>query len=199
MNNHIDIKQNINESIRKWKNSYLYFTSILNSIHLVIIIIDNNGRIKLTNPAADKAWEWDSRECSGKHIQELDWGDSPGKLEYYLAEAKKTAERQSLETFHFKRKDGSERFFHLDFVPLLDELDRTTGTIIIGTDITEKKELEREKQLLEGLLPICSYCKKIRHGHNEWTVMEKYIRDHSEARFTHSVCPQCMEKHFPSS
>ncbi len=53
--------------------------------------------------------------------------------------------------------------------------------------------LARVKQL-QGLLPICSYCKKIRNDSNYWQQVEGFIRDHSEAKFTHGICPDCFEK-----
>jgi YesN/AraC family two-component response regulator len=50
---------------------------------------------------------------------------------------------------------------------------------------------------LSGMLPICSSCKKIRDDKGYWTQIENYIRDHSEAEFSHSLCPDCMEKLYP--
>lgn len=50
-------------------------------------------------------------------------------------------------------------------------------------------------RFLEGFLPICSFCKKIRKG-NDWASLEKYMSDHSEARFSHGLCPECAEKHY---
>ena len=50
---------------------------------------------------------------------------------------------------------------------------------------------------LEGLLPICSQCKKIRDGHDNWHSMELFIEDHSEAEFTHSICPECAKSLYP--
>ncbi len=47
---------------------------------------------------------------------------------------------------------------------------------------------------LEGIIPICSYCKKIRDDHNSWQQLEKYISDHSGALFSHSACPACLEE-----
>ena len=44
---------------------------------------------------------------------------------------------------------------------------------------------------LQGLLPICSYCKRIRTDENYWQQVEDYIADHSAARFTHGICPGC--------
>ena len=46
-------------------------------------------------------------------------------------------------------------------------------------------------KLLQGLLPICSYCKKIRNDQNYWQQVETYIAEHSEAQFSHSICPEC--------
>jgi sigma-B regulation protein RsbU (phosphoserine phosphatase) len=47
---------------------------------------------------------------------------------------------------------------------------------------------------LQGLLPICCYCKKIRDDQNYWQQVESYISSHSEAQFSHGVCPECFEK-----
>lgn len=48
---------------------------------------------------------------------------------------------------------------------------------------------------LHGLLPICSYCKKIRNDQDYWQQIETYVADHSQAEFTHGICPDCVEKH----
>jgi PleD family two-component response regulator len=53
--------------------------------------------------------------------------------------------------------------------------------------------LARVKQL-EGIIPICMYCKKIRDDLNSWQQLEKYISEHSEAMFSHGICPECAEK-----
>jgi len=47
---------------------------------------------------------------------------------------------------------------------------------------------------LTGLLPICSYCKRIRSDHDYWEQVESYITEHTDALFTHGVCPSCMAK-----
>lgn len=50
---------------------------------------------------------------------------------------------------------------------------------------------------LSGLLPICSSCKKIRDDKGYWNQIESYIREHSEAEFSHSICPECSKKIYP--
>ncbi|MCJ7540367.1 MAG: hypothetical protein MUO88_11965 [Desulfobacterales bacterium] len=54
-----------------------------------------------------------------------------------------------------------------------------------------------EIKMLSGLLPICSSCKKIRDDKGYWNQIESYIREHSEAEFTHSICPECSKKLYP--
>jgi len=59
-----------------------------------------------------------------------------------------------------------------------------------------KAALSQVKKL-SGLLPICMYCKKIRDDKGYWNQIEAYIDNHSEAQFSHSICHECAEKHYP--
>ena len=52
---------------------------------------------------------------------------------------------------------------------------------------------------LQGLLPICSWCKSIRDDKGYWNRLESYIRDHSSAEFSHGICPSCSKLHYPTS
>jgi len=54
-----------------------------------------------------------------------------------------------------------------------------------------------EVKTLQGLLPICAHCKKIRDDQDNWQPMESYISQHSAAKFSHGVCPDCLLKHYP--
>jgi len=61
-------------------------------------------------------------------------------------------------------------------------------------------ELQRalaEIKTLRGIVPICASCKKIRDDHGYWSQVEVYVRDRTEAEFSHSVCPECMKKLYP--
>jgi hypothetical protein len=51
---------------------------------------------------------------------------------------------------------------------------------------------------LSGLLPICSSCKKIRDDTGYWNTLERYISEHSDAEFTHGLCPECVQRLFPN-
>lgn len=54
-----------------------------------------------------------------------------------------------------------------------------------------------EIRTLRGILPICMHCKQIRDSDGHWVRLEKYVEEHSEAEFTHGLCPQCHSKHYP--
>jgi len=69
--------------------------------------------------------------------------------------------------------------------PLIENLAQTVAEL--------EDALARVKQL-SGLLPICASCKRIRDDQGYWTQIESYIRDHSEAEFSHSICPECIKK-----
>ncbi len=60
--------------------------------------------------------------------------------------------------------------------------------------ITELEAALAEVKQLSGLLPICAYCKRIREGEDYWQAVENYIVGHSQAQFSHGVCPECFEK-----
>jgi hypothetical protein len=68
--------------------------------------------------------------------------------------------------------------------------------LIIDRTAKQTRELTKEVNLLEGLLPICSFCKKIRDDSNNWQPMEKYISERTEATFTHGLCPDCAARHY---
>jgi len=64
----------------------------------------------------------------------------------------------------------------------------------------QRRELEKalEKvKTLQRLLPICSFCKNIRNDDGSWSELEVYFQNHSNAEFTHSICPDCAKKHYP--
>jgi phosphoserine phosphatase RsbU/P len=64
----------------------------------------------------------------------------------------------------------------------------------LGQRVAELESALRQVKQLHGLLPICSYCKKIRDDHNYWQQVEAYVSSHSNAQFSHGVCPDCYER-----
>ncbi|MFH0784090.1 MAG: cache domain-containing protein [Pseudomonadota bacterium] len=56
---------------------------------------------------------------------------------------------------------------------------------------------QKRIETLRGIIPICSYCKEIRDDKGYWNQVEAYVAKYTDARFSHSICPKCMKKHFP--
>jgi hypothetical protein len=73
------------------------------------------------------------------------------------------------------------------------------GLVIINAQRLEKTIIDANKEIktLRGFLPICSYCKKIRDDKGFWNQIETYVKDHSDAYFSNSICPECAKKHYP--
>ena len=57
----------------------------------------------------------------------------------------------------------------------------------------------QELRILSGLLPICSFCKKIRNNEGIWEPLEKYITERTDSTFTHGMCPECRDQHYPET
>lgn len=105
---------------------------------------------------------------------------------------------------------GRPRYVEVHGYPVLDGRGEVVQMIEYSLDITPRKELEMERtelitslqeslarvNVLSGLLPICAACKKIRDDQGYWTQIEAYIRDHSDAQFTHGMCPECTKEWF---
>lgn len=98
--------------------------------------------------------------------------------------------------------------FHGMFWPVpLSVLDASINTLIrilvlggaaflVSRTATQTQELAKRVNVLEGFLPICSFCKKIRDHNNSWQPLERFISDRSNAQFTHGFCPDCGQRHY---
>src|SRR5439155_6634673 len=105
-------------------------------------------------------------------------------------------------------KDHSRFIASLVITALADQTGNFTGYLGIFRDISLRKSLEgeREKLILElknaltevktlsGLIPICGWCKNVRNDSGYWQSVEQYVHAHTEATFTHGICPECKEK-----
>jgi len=80
---------------------------------------------------------------------------------------------------------------------LLDFRDELELRVKIRT--IELKKAFAEIKTLRGILPLCSFCKKIRDENGYWEQADAYIDKHSQADISHSVCPECMRKHYPEA
>ena len=105
-------------------------------------------------------------------------------------------------TYRLRRFDGVYRWIFDRGVPFHDSEGQFRGYIGSCIDVTERREAqealkkaqEAEIQKLRELLPICSYCKKIRNDRNYWEQIETYMSHHTNIEFSHGICPDCATR-----
>ena len=116
----------------------------------------------------------------------------------------------TVESAKYKTKEGTNTFL-ISARPFKDAEDNLIGVVESFQNISARIKAENVKaelidelqealdrvNLLGGLLPICASCKKIRDDKGYWNQIEIYIRDHSEAEFSHGICPDCAKKLYP--
>lgn len=98
--------------------------------------------------------------------------------------------------------------YEIVYSPIFDSANEISGLSVFLNDVTEKVQLEEEKntlidslknalneiKVLEGVIPICSYCHKMRNDKGAWDKLESYISSRSGAQFSHGICPDCLPK-----
>jgi hypothetical protein len=82
-------------------------------------------------------------------------------------------------------------------VPLTNAAIRIAVLSVVAVLVSRYRAAERRVQMLQGLLPICMFCKKIRDENDHWQPLESYIGERSEASFSHGLCPECGRRHYP--
>jgi len=76
---------------------------------------------------------------------------------------------------------------------------KLTNPIVTGYNetVAQLESAQEEVKTLRGILPICSYCKKIRDDEGIWNQVEEYVQKRSDANFSHGICPECVQRYFP--
>lgn len=108
---------------------------------------------------------------------------------------------------------GKKRYLIFDASPIHHADGKLLGVVQTLQDITVLKQMEEEKERLNcelrealneiktltGLIPICAACKKIRDDKGYWNQLENYLEEHSDAVFSHGLCPECFKEYFPEA
>jgi PAS domain S-box-containing protein len=187
-----------------------YLAAIVDSAEEAIIGQNMDGIITTWNLGAARLYGYEANEIVGQPTlkivpPELQQEDSALLQKLLRAEA-----AEPLETVRM-RKDGTHVNVCMTVSTIRDAEGRVIGASSIGYDITERKKIEDERlhlishlnetlskvKTLSGLLPICASCKKIRDDQGYWQKLEVFVRDHSQAEFSHSICPDCMKLLYP--
>ena len=169
-----------------------------------------DGTITSWNSGAERIFGYSAEEVIGRSISLLTPPDRAAEAADVLDRIRRAEHVGHFETQRI-RKDGQPIHVSLSVSPIKEMETRVIGASVIARDITESKRIreEREKllcelqqamskvKLLSGLIPICANCKKIRDDKGYWNHVEVYIRTHSEADFTHGICPTCLQELYP--
>ena len=181
--------------------------AIVDSSEDAIIGKTLEGIVVSWNRGAERIFRYTAEEVLGQPITALIPPDRSDEEPKVIERLRRGEHIEHFDTMR-RRKDGEEIAVSLTISPIKDEAGTIIGISKIARDISErqraKEELERlvrdlmdalaQVKTMKGLLPICSSCKKIRSDENYWKNIETYIEEHSEASFTHGICPDCVQK-----
>jgi PAS domain S-box-containing protein len=193
----------------------LFRIQLLESMPVGLWIVNGKGRLMHTNKEGLAIWGGDPKEDPAKESRSrlfhhgTDIEIAPN--ERPVVRAVQFGDTRKNEVLDIVTGDGVKRVISSSIAPVRDRMDRIQGAVVVNQDITEAKMLEKEREdlirsleearanikILSGLLPICASCKKIRDEKGAWEQMERYIHTHSEAEFSHGICPDCMHKLYP--
>lgn len=148
----------------------------------------------------------------GMHYQRYCTTESVMKISKMLREISSPEKPEKRIDFEIICKNGKIIIVEASVTILLDQVGEPAGLRFVTRDVTERKKAQEEREklirelrealasvkILSGLLPICSCCKKIRNDEGYWEQIESYIRDRSDADFTHGICPECRKKLYPN-
>ena len=176
--------------------------------HAILITRLSDGKMIEVNQGFTTMTGYSSAESVGRTTSELNLWERPGDRALVLDRLAREGKIENA-AVNFRRKSGE--LFPSLYSAAIIQIRGERCLLSSVTDITEHtreaKERERllaerekalsEIRVLSGLLPICSCCKKIRDDKGYWSQIESYIHSHSEAQFTHGICPDCAKKVYP--
>lgn len=193
----------LSQSEKKYKG---LFTENLSGFALHEIICDDGGqpvdyRFLAVNPAFEKFTGLKAEDIIGRTVLEV----MPGTEDYWIKNYGKVA--LTGEPIHFENySSATDAYFAVSaYRPAEKQF------ACVFQDVTENKKLSREREeiisklqgalteikTLRGIVPICAYCKQIRDDKGFWNQVEAYVSQHTNAEFSHSICPTCLKGHYP--
>jgi PAS domain S-box-containing protein len=173
----------------------------------MLCCLDFNMHFRRLSPAWERTLGFTREELMSRPFMDFVHPDDRERTLKQNADVRSGGQALSFEN-RYLCKDGSYRWFRWNAAP------HSTQKVIysVARDITESKRAEEEREelvrelqtalaevnTLREILPICSYCRKIRDDGNFWHNVEDYISQHTTSLFSHGICPSCMETHVES-
>jgi len=187
-----------------------YLAAIVDSSAEAIVGQTVDGTITTWNAAAERLYGYSAEEAVGQSVSIIVPEGRRFEAENLQASLQQVLVVDPLETERVG-KEGKSLDVCLTMSAIRDVNGHIIGASSIAYDVSERKRMEEERtqlishlsdtlskvKTLSGLLPICASCKKIRDDQGYWQKLETFVRDHSNAEFSHSLCPDCMHKLYP--
>jgi PAS domain S-box-containing protein len=169
----------------------------------MLCCLDFNGYFKRLNPAWERTLGFTLAELMSRPFIDFVHPDDRERTLEQNRRVRAGGKALGFEN-RYLCKDGSFRWFLWNAAP--DTFGETIYSV--ARDITDRKRADDERdrlvqelrtalaevKTLRAILPICSYCKKIRDDENYWQSVEAYISRHTNATFSHGICPACFER-----
>jgi len=188
------------------KAGELYKSLFENSRSVMLIVHPENGEIIDANASACKYYQCTKQKITSMSIMDINTLSSD-QIHEEMQNAK--TEKRNYFNFQHKLSSGEIRDVEVYSSPVMLAEQKVLFSII--HDISERKGIEKEREkliaklekaleeikVLRGILPLCSFCKKIRDTKGAWEQVDDYIHHHSEADISHTICPECMKTHYP--
>jgi hypothetical protein len=162
------------------KQAHEQLLIVLNSLDAIVYVADMNSYEVLFINTYTEIIHPEDREKWRSHIHAVPQNGEVEAIEFRII-----------------TKNGETSWIHHVCRSVFSKDGKNLGVRGSNRDITKRMLLKKEIKVLRGFLPICASCKKIRDDKGYWNQIESYIRDHSEAQFSHSICPDCVKKLYP--
>lgn len=187
-----------------------HLAAIVHSCDDAIIGKTLEGTVVSWNSGAERLYGYTAVEMIGQPDSLLVPPNRPKDLPDIYELLKRGQRVEGFETVRL-RKDGQPVEVLMTISPVKDAAGQVVGASSVERDISRRKQEENERlrliqeltaalaqvKTLSGLLPICSSCKKIRDDEGYWQQVETYVKERSNAEFTHSLCPECVKRLYP--
>jgi len=173
---------------------------VVDGMRNALLVLDLDDRIIDMNPAAEALLQCDMANTLGQSVNAVLYGRCE-VLKHRAGEDDLSEEIRIAQ-------DHDVRYYDLRTSVLTGKDGRPSGRVMTLHDVTDRKNADTERErliaelqdaleevrTLSGLLPICASCKRIRDDDGYWRQLEEYLSEHSNAEFTHGICPDCIAR-----
>ncbi len=209
-------RRQVEQKLRESEKRYRFLAENMADI---VWTLDMNFMTTYVSPSVEKVLGFTPEERKRQTLEEM---ITPESIQNVLATFMEQLqyekqgvdpERSVTVVVEYFRRDGSTIWMENMVKALRDENGILIGMYGTSRDISSRRQAEADRErlinelqaalvkvkTLRGLIPICSNCKKVRNDEGYWQQVEVFVQEHSEAEFSRSMCPECMQRLYPTT